>query len=99
MLLEFAEFLSSRDESGGNPEMPAPEPIPRPREETVVKAVKRLMATYPMLDRAKLLHETAHYMNQHVMQGRAAAEVIEALEAVFARHYEDLKAEKAKKRK
>lgn len=92
-LLEFAEFLAGRDAAADEEELPAPAAIPRPRDESVVKAIKRLMATYPMLDRAKLLHETADYMNQHVMKGRAAGEVIEELEAVFARHYERMKAE------
>lgn len=98
-LLEFAEFLASRNAAEEQGELAAPTAIPRPKDESVVKAIKRLMATYPMLDRGKLLHETAHYMNQHVIQGRPAAEVIEDLERVFAGHYEALKAAKARKGK
>ncbi|HEY0721099.1 MAG TPA: hypothetical protein VGE50_07590 [Gammaproteobacteria bacterium] len=89
-LLAFAEFLASR--------LPAPvaapavsqQPldIPRPEKETVIGAVKRLAATYPMVDREKMLHETAALMTQHMVQGRPAPEVIDELEQLFARHYQ-----------
>lgn len=89
-LIAFAEFLVSR--------MPAPvaEPavsqvpldIPRPEKETVIGAVKRLAATYPMVDRERMLHETAALMTQHMVQGRPAPEVIDDLERLFAHHYQ-----------
>ena len=66
-----------------------PQPIPRPESETVVGAIKRLSATFPMLDRAKLLNETSVLVTQHVMRGRDATEVIEELEVLFRRHYEE----------
>ncbi|MCG5516301.1 MAG: Crp/Fnr family transcriptional regulator [Pseudomonadota bacterium] len=89
MLLAFAEFLATR---GGRKDVPVPEPqaIPRPEEETVIKAMKRLSSTYPMLDKARLLNETSMLMSQHMLQGREAREVIDDLEAVFARHYREL---------
>ncbi len=86
-LLEFAEFLHSR--SGGR-EVAAPTPIERPKEETVIAAIKRLSATYHMVDRDKMLHETSALVSAHLMQGRPAAEVIDELEQVFRRHYERL---------
>jgi hypothetical protein len=97
-LLEFAEFLLIRHGSTGAEaapsvtvaEIPAPLDIPRPAEESVVKAVKRLRATYPMLDVRKLLNETSAIMTQHVMQGRDKVEVIEELEILFRVHYEKL---------
>jgi hypothetical protein len=89
-LLQFAEFLASRAEPPPR-EISEPLPIPRPDDETVVRAIRRLMETYPMLDRGTLLHETSHYMTQHVIHGRPAAEVIGELEAMFARHYRRLK--------
>jgi len=83
-LLAFAEFLAGR-ETAVPPAVPAaPLVIPRPAKESVVKAIRRLAATYPMLDSAKLLHETSTYMTQHVIQGKPAAEVIDALEDFFA---------------
>ena len=97
-LLEFAEFLLLRHGSVGAEEapginaveIPAPLDIPRPAEESVVKAVKRLRATYPMLDARKLLNQTSDLMTQHVMQGREKTEVIEELEILFRSHYQQL---------
>ena len=97
-LLEFAEFLLMRHGIAGTVaapdaaavEIPAPLDIARPAEESVVKAVKRLRATYPMLDARKLLNETSSLMTQHVMQGRDKIEVIEELEILFRTHYENL---------
>jgi hypothetical protein len=54
----------------------------------VVVAIKRLRATYPMLEPSKLLTETYELMTQHVMQGRDRVEVIDELEVIFRRHYE-----------
>lgn len=97
-LLEFAEFLLMRHGIGGREQVgnidavkiPAPVEVPRPAEETVVKAVKRLRATYPMLDARKLLSQTSDLMTQHIVQGREAVEVIEELELLFRAHYEKL---------
>ena len=88
-LLAFARFLASETEPVSR-EIPEPEPIPRPEGESVVKAMKRLSATYPMLDKSKLLNETSALMAQHVVQGRAAHEVIDELEVVFEMHYRRL---------
>lgn len=85
-LLEFAEFLVARH--GETVESTVPLDIPRPDQESVVKAIKRLSATYPMLDRAKMLNETSVLVTQHVVQGRGAVEVIDELEILFRRHYE-----------
>jgi hypothetical protein len=54
----------------------------------VVKAIKRLSESYFMLDKDHMINETSALMAQHIMQGRAAAEVIDELEAVFSRHYQ-----------
>lgn len=88
-LVAFAEFLASRPSAPAAPaEIPRPEPIPRPEKESVIAAIKRLSATYHMLDRDKMFHEASSLMAQHVMQGREAVEVIDELEVVFQRHYE-----------
>ena len=91
-LLEFAEFLQSR--------LPSPQPeqhelmdIPRPEKESVIAAVKRLSATYHMLDKDKMLNDTSLLVTQHLVQGRDAVEVIDELEAVFRRYYETHKTE------
>jgi hypothetical protein len=88
-LLEYAEFLAGRDASEGLNVVPQePLSIPRPEQESVVKAIQRLMASYPMLDRNKLLHETSAQMSRHVIQGIPAVEVIDELEMIFRRQYE-----------
>lgn len=85
-LLEYAEFLANR--YGGPKEIGAPLDIPRPQKESVIKAIQRLGATYPMLDRSKMLNDTSVLMTQHVISGRDAVEVIDELELLFRRHYE-----------
>jgi len=91
-LLEYAEFLF--DKHAVETDTAVPLAIERPAEESVVVAIKRLRATYPMLDPAALLNETYDLMTQHVMQGRAAVEVIDDLEILFRRHYERLSGDK-----
>lgn len=86
MLLEYAEFIAQRHpQPAFNLE---PLEIPRPEQESVVAAIKRLAETFPMLERAKLLGETSGLMTQHVMHRRSAPQVIDELEIVFRRHYE-----------
>lgn len=93
-LLAFAEFLVTRDAAGAEPATharpPRPKDIPRPQQESVVAAMRRLSASYHMLDRGVVLHEASALMGAHVMQGRPAAEVIDDLEAVFQRAYDRL---------
>lgn len=91
-VLDLTEFLAARA-SHSPRAIPEPEYQPRPAEESVVKAIKRLSATYHMLDKSKMLHETSSLMSEHVMQGRPAAEVIDELERIFRRHYEKLRGE------
>lgn len=89
-LLAFAAFLVERAQpasGGGAPREPRHRP--RPERETVVAAIKRLSLTYDMLDRGPMLNETSALMSAHVLQGRAATEVIDEIEALFARHYQD----------
>ncbi len=88
-LLDYAEFLAAKE--GGEPaaEAPAePLPIPRPEQENVVKAIQRLMQTYPMLERNRIFHEASAQMTRHLIHGVTASEAIDELERIFARHYE-----------
>lgn len=78
-LFDFAQFLHSR--AGVSLPLPttcpapAPEPveileppaIPRPEEESVVKAVKRLAQTYPLLDKNKMLYSILALVTLHVI--------------------------------
>jgi len=91
-LIAFAEFLSARapDDGGSAAE---PLAIPRPEGETVTMAIRRLVRTYPMLDRRKLMAEASQFMARHALEGRSAVVTIDELEAMFARHYQRRKAE------
>lgn len=84
----FLEFLSSRGSPSSASKPAQPAEIPRPEKESVIKAIKRLRATYPMLDQNKLFNETSTHMTDHLMHGKSAAEAINELEAMFARHYQ-----------
>jgi hypothetical protein len=90
-LIAFAEFLASRVESevGLEPEALAINQIPRPENESVIEAIKRLSATYPMLKSSKILSDSSELVSQHMLRGRNAREVIDDLEQVFRRHYEE----------
>jgi hypothetical protein len=94
-LLEYAEFLSSRETvDGANAIAQEPQLIPRPQQESVVKAIQRLMSSYPMLERNKLFQETSVQMTRHVMQGVPANQVIDELEVIFQRQYDAYSAER-----
>ena len=88
VLIEFAQFLDNKH--GIDPALQTPQDIPRPQEERVIAAIKRLRSTYPMLDPARLLTETSELMSQHLTQGRDAVEIIDDLEKIFQSHYESL---------
>lgn len=92
-LVAFAEFLLQRtgsvSETAAPPPMLEPNPIPRPEGESVVAAIKRLSASYHMLERSELLTETSSLMTAHIMHGRSAIEVIDDLEALFERHHRE----------
>lgn len=90
MLREFAEFLRARGAAHVETTVPqSPVAIPRPEGESVVGAIKRLSATYPMLERSHLLNETSLLVTQHVVHGRDAREVIDELEVLFRTRYEN----------
>jgi len=98
-LLKFAQFLSRPSSSSSlgeldsdNPklleEVLVPEAIKRPEKESVIKAIKRLNKTYPMIDKSTLLDKTSSLMTEHIMKGREAVSVIDELEVLFKEQYE-----------
>ena len=87
-LIEFAEFLAVDEAGGAEPIAGEPRTVPRPAQETVTMAIRRLVTTYPMLDRRRLMAEASQFLAEHALHGRAAHEVIDELENVFARHFE-----------
>jgi hypothetical protein len=85
-LLSFAEFLYAR-----LPKPSAklePELLPRPPNESVILAIKRLSKSYPMIDKSVLLNDTSRLMTEYLIQGRDKIEVIDELETLFLQHYE-----------
>ena len=97
-LFRFAEFLQTNNnkestdaenqESEQEPSPTEPLDIPRPDEESVVKAIKRLTKNYPMVDKESILHPISGLMTSHILQGRGASEVIDDLEDLFLKEYE-----------
>lgn len=88
-LLEYAEFLAEKEGADIAAAPPSePLPIPRPEKENVVKAIQRLMRTYPMLERNHVFHEASAQMTRHLIHGVAASEAIDELERIFARQYQ-----------
>ncbi|WP_456374306.1 hypothetical protein [Thiolapillus sp.] len=96
-LLAFAEFLAQQQEGGNDTdaaassrqaEIQSPRDIPRPDEESVVAAMRRLTETYPMIERDALLDRATSLMMAHMLQGQPAVEVIDELEELFDQHYQ-----------
>jgi len=100
-LLRFAEFLASGVapaisepglqapvEAPSNDEIPKPVLAERPENEKVVDALKRLSASYPMLEKKKLLDKASALVAQHVMFKQPAELVINQLEDMFKKAYE-----------
>lgn len=86
-LLDYAEFLAGKEEA--KPAVATePLPIPRPADENVVKAIQRLMQTYPMLERNQVFHEASAQMTRHLIHGVPASEAIDELERIFERQYQ-----------
>lgn len=86
--LDYLSFLASRPSQLAAVDLPQPVDIERPAEESVVKAIKRLRATYPMLEPNKLLNDTSNQMTRHMIHSVPAVEVVDELERVFRQHYE-----------
>jgi len=96
MLISYAEFLVERSDGGNDEYRKIKEPveIKRPPQETIVAAVKRLSASYPMLDKAKLLSDVSEKVTQHIIFGREITEVIDELEIFFQKNYQQYKIDK-----
>ena len=88
-LFDYAEFLQS---IGGIVQQDIVEPvdIPRPENESVVGAIKRLKQSYPMIDSMEVFAVASDLMTDHMVQGRDAEEVINEIEALFDDTYKKL---------
>lgn len=90
-VMAFTEFLLAKARQEGRLVEIDIEPvdIPRPKEERVVAAIKRLSAVFPMIKKDSMINETAALMTEHIIHGRAAVEVIDELEILFQSRYEE----------
>ncbi len=93
-LLDYAGFLVERYAISPEPAVVHPLDIPRPQEESVVKAVKRLSKTYPMLDSKKLFEKTSSFMMRNLMHGEDTTSLIDEMEIFFEEHYQLHRSEK-----
>ncbi len=91
-LIDYAEFLKQKSKQDVQQQEPQeklqPNASSRPDEENIINAIKRLRASYFMLNTDGLLNETSSLMTQHIVHGRAAIEVIDELEILFEQHYQ-----------
>lgn len=93
-LSDFADFLYAQADPVVK-EIPPPEAIPRPQQETVVGAVKRLKLKYPMIESMKIFSAASQLMTDHMVKGRDVVEVIDEMEILFETAYKNLLAESA----
>lgn len=95
-LLDYAEFLAERYGKAAEPVSLQPVDIPRPENESVMKAIKRLSKTYPMLDTKELFEKTSSYMTRSLMQGEDDLLIIEEMELYFEERYRSFVGEQDK---
>ena len=94
-LSDFADFLYAQAEPLSK-EIQPPDDVPRPEQETVVGAIKRLKATYHMVGSMSVFSEASALMTDHMVKGRDVAEVIDEMEALFEDAYKNLVQESSK---
>jgi len=89
-LLRYAEFLSHSRKPAMTEVADAVFVSPT-ENESVIGALKRLSAMYPMLDSAKMLDQTSNLVSEHVLRGRAKEDIISEFELLFDAQYQKLK--------
>ncbi len=88
-LIHFAEFLQSKGDLVSK-EIGEPLDIPRPDDETVVGAIKRLKQTYPMIGSMTVFSAASSLMTDHMVSGRDRVEVIDEMQQLFQTEFEKL---------
>jgi hypothetical protein len=88
-LSDFADFLYAQAEPVAK-EIPPPDDVPRPEQETVVGAIKRLKTTYHMVGSMSVFSEASALMTDHMVKGRDVVEVIDEMEVLFDEAYKKL---------
>jgi len=88
-LCDFADFLYAKAEPVCK-EIPVPQDVPRPPQESVVGAVKRLKTKYHMVESMTVFSAASALMTDHMVKGRDLVEVIDEMELLFEDAYEKL---------
>jgi hypothetical protein len=88
-LSDFADYLYDRHGPAVKEILP-PENIPRPEQETVVGAIKRLKLTYHMIESMAVFSSASSLMTEHMVKGRDVNEVIDEMEKLFADAYQKM---------
>ena len=88
-LSDFADFLYAQAEPISKEILP-PDDVPRPEQETVVGAVKRLKGKYFMVESMSVFSEASALMTDHMVKGRDVVEVIDEMEILFGDAYKKL---------
>ena len=88
-LSDFADFLYAQAEPIVKEILP-PDDVPRPEQETVVGAIKRLKVTYHMIESMAVFSEASSLMTDHMVKGRDVVEVIDEMEVLFEAAYKKL---------
>ncbi|MBF0264244.1 MAG: hypothetical protein HQL46_03165 [Gammaproteobacteria bacterium] len=88
-LLDFSDYLLSKENKDNVQLAPEkPQQIPRPPEESVVAAIKRLSQSYHMINKSGVLDQAAQMMTEHMLNGKEAQIVINELEVLFSQKYQ-----------
>ena len=88
-LCDFADFLYAKADPVIK-DIPAPDDVPRPEQETVVGAVKRLKVKYHMIESMLVFSAASTLMTDHMVKGRDVVEVIDEMEILFEEAYAKL---------
>jgi hypothetical protein len=89
-LIKFAQFLAQNSESKPEKSEPSkPEDILRPKDETVIGAIKRLRATYPMINPDSMMDSISVQMSAHLIKGQNKKLTIDKLEKIFQTWYKE----------
>ncbi|MBF0359098.1 MAG: Crp/Fnr family transcriptional regulator [Magnetococcales bacterium] len=88
-LLKFAEFLESQKSNSEEPVSQEPLNLPKPENESAVKALKRLKKSYPMIDADMGLLDDASHLLMEKITGTPDSEVVVKLEALFLDRYKN----------
>ena len=86
-LFEFSEFLAAKHPKEVEIDQHY-QPLPRPEDESVIAAIKRLSQSYPMLDKTTLFDQTSAAMSAHILQDVSKQASIDKLERIFREKYE-----------